>query len=119
MDVPEMDGDLVALLRTRATRLLSAWTNANSAGPVFVAGSPLTAGIVTSTGALEIAVHGWDVAGACGASRPIPAALAEELLELARFFVTGEDRPARFAAPVRPRTSSPGDVLLAYLGRRA
>lgn len=113
------DGDLVGLLRQRACLLVGAWSGARVPGPVFVAGSPLTTGIVTGAGALEVTVHGWDVALACGQDRPIPAALAEELLELAPFFVDDVDRPARFAPRVAVcRGATTGDRLLAFVGRR-
>jgi uncharacterized protein (TIGR03086 family) len=110
--------DPVATLRDRACRMLGAWTNARNHGVVAVAGHPLTSGIVTGTGAVEIAVHGWDVARACGRHRPIPAPLAEELLLLSRVLVTEADRPVRFAAPVHvPAAASPSDRLVAFLGR--
>jgi uncharacterized protein (TIGR03086 family) len=110
--------DPVARLRNRACRLLGAWTAAPG-GTVSVAGHPLTTGIVTSAGAIEVAVHGWDVARACGRHRPIPPSLAEEMLDLARLFVTATDRPVRFAAAVDvPSPAHPGDRLIAFLGRR-
>jgi len=69
---------------------------------------------------LEITVHGWDVAWACGMDRPIPAPLAGELLVLAAEVVAAEDRPGRFAAPVEPGVdAAPGERLVAFLGRRS
>jgi uncharacterized protein (TIGR03086 family) len=112
-------GDPVAGLRNRARQLLGAWTAADRRHLVSVAGSPLTAGIVTGTGAVEVAIHGWDVARACGWHRPIPPSLAEELLELSPLLVTDADRPVRFARPVDvPPLAGPGDRLIAFLGRR-
>jgi hypothetical protein len=73
---------------------------------------------VTSTGALEVAIHGWDVARSCGHRRPIPRSLAEEMLELSPLFITDADRPVRFAAPVDvPPLAGPADRLVAFLGR--
>lgn len=121
--VPAVDGgdpavDPVAALRNRACRLLGAWANVDSHEVVSVAGCPLTTGIVTGTGAVEIAVHGWDVAQACGRPRPLPASLAEELLPLSPLFVTDADRPVRFAAPVDVLPpAGPEDRLIAFLGR--
>jgi uncharacterized protein (TIGR03086 family) len=110
--------DPVSTLRNRACLLLGAWTNADSPRVISIADHPLTTCIVTGAGAVEIAVHGWDVAQACGAHRPIPPALAEELLLLAPLLVADADRPAHFAAPVDvPSRSSSGDRLLAFLGR--
>jgi uncharacterized protein (TIGR03086 family) len=110
--------DPVATLRNRACRLLGAWTNADGPHMINVSGLPLTTGIVTCTGAIEVAVHGWDVARACGWYRPVPPSLAEDLLDLAPLFVTDADRPMRFAAPVDvPPLAGPGDRLIAFLGR--
>jgi uncharacterized protein (TIGR03086 family) len=111
--------DPVALLRNRACQLLGAWTNAGDRSVVSVAGFPLTPGIVSGTGAIEVAVHGWDVARACGRNHPVPPALADELLDLSPLFVSAADRPGRFASPVDvPPLAPPGDRLVAFLGRR-
>lgn len=120
LDVTEAGpGDPVSVLKNRACHLLAAWTAAEVPGTVSVGGNPLTTGILTSAGAVEVAVHGWDVAQACGHQRPLPEPLAEELLELAPFFVSDEDRPARFGllVPVSP-VASASDRLLAFTGRR-
>jgi uncharacterized protein (TIGR03086 family) len=108
----------VSALRNRACSMLGAWANAGSDDMVSVAGYPLTAGLVTATGAVEVAVHGWDVARACGRPRPIPDQLAEELLPLAELLINEQDRPTRFAVPVPvPPRAAPAERLLAYLGR--
>lgn len=122
LDLPDADGpvlDPVATLRSRACGLLSAWHRADSPAAVSIAGSPLTAGILTSAGAIEVTVHGWDVAVACGRQRPIPDSLAEEMLELVPLFVTAADRPGRFGPALAvPPLAQPGERLLAFLGRR-
>lgn len=111
--------DRVALLRARATRLVGAWAAPAPRKEVAFGDLELTTAIVTTTGALEVAVHGWDVARACGASRPIPPVLADEMLDLSVLLVTDEDRPGRFAVPVDPPVgAAPGDRLVAFLGRR-
>jgi len=110
--------DPVATLRSRACKLLGAGTNADLNQAISIAGCPVTMGLVTGTGAIEVAVHGWDVAQACGRDRPIPPSLAEEMLDLSPLFVTEADRPVRFAARVDvPPLAAPGDRLLAFLGR--
>jgi len=107
--------DPVALLRDRATRLLGAWPRTE----VDVGHVELTTAIVTTTGAFEVAVHGWDVTRTCGVHRPIPTALAEEMLDLSPLLVTEADRPTRFASPTTARPGSPaGDHLVAFLGRK-
>lgn len=109
---------LVAALQSRACRLLAACTRADGHGEVSVAGLPLTAGTVTGAGAVEIAVHGWDVARACAGGRPIPVPLADELLALAPLLVSDADRPVRFAPPVEVSPpAGPADRLVAFLGR--
>ncbi|HEX2175215.1 MAG TPA: TIGR03086 family metal-binding protein [Nocardioidaceae bacterium] len=109
----------VATLRNRACRLLGAWNQREAHDHlVSVAGRSMTAPLVAATGAVEVAVHGWDVAQACGRPRPLPSPLADELLDLAPLLVSYADRGARFASPVAvaPNTAA-GDRLLAYLGR--
>jgi len=114
------DPDVVSRLRDRARHLLGAATRAVRHPVVSIGGRPLPAGIVTGVGALEVAVHGWDVARSCGRNRPLPAGLAEELIELAPILVGPADRPGRFGLPVAgPPQSGPGDLLLAFLGRDA
>ncbi|MBT2230216.1 maleylpyruvate isomerase N-terminal domain-containing protein [Nonomuraea sp. NEAU-A123] len=111
------EGDPVIALRDRATSLLRTWANARAA-IVSVGGCPLTAATVCGVGAVEVTVHAWDVARACGHQSPIPAPMAAELLPLAHLFATDADRPARFALPLRTAPQAPAqDRLLAYLGR--
>jgi len=114
---PDPDDDPVELLRDRAANLLFACYAHH--GPdrfVLVGGLPLPAGIVTCTGAVEIAVHGWDVRAATGRGGPIPPALATRMLRLSPLLVTG--REGLFGTPVQvPAQASPGDQLVAYLGR--
>jgi uncharacterized protein (TIGR03086 family) len=118
-------GDPVEALRDRAAELLCA--GYCYGGPerfVAVGGLPIPAGVVTCTGAVEIAVHGWDVsaararAGRDGGVRetPIPAALATRMLRLGPLLVAG--REGLFGVPVEvPAQASPGDRLVGYLGR--
>jgi uncharacterized protein (TIGR03086 family) len=114
---PDPDDEPVELLRDRAANLLFACYAHH--GPdrfVLVGGLPLPAGIVTCTGAVEIAVHGWDVRSATGRGGPIPPALATRMLRLSPLLVTG--REGLFGTPVQvPAQASPGDQLIAYLGR--
>lgn len=121
LDLPEVrPGDPVSALKDRACHLLAAWTAVETPGSVAIGGTPLSAGILTGAGAVEVAVHGWDVARACGSSRSLPAPLAEELLDLVPFFVTDDDRPGRFDPPllVSPLAGA-GERLLAFTGRRS
>ena len=111
-------GNPVDVLRDRAAELLS--VSYCYVGPerfVAVGGLPVPVGLVVCTGAVEIAVHGWDVSSALGARAPIPAGLATRMLRLCPLLVAGRD--GLFAAPVKvPAQASPGDQLLGYLGRQ-
>ncbi len=121
-------GDPVEILRDRAAQLLcAAYSYSGPEHFVAVGGLPMPAGLVACTGAVEIAVHGWDVSAArgrascggagCGGVRPIPAGLATPMLRLGPLIVTG--REGLFAVPVDvPAQASPGDRLVGYLGRR-
>jgi uncharacterized protein (TIGR03086 family) len=107
----------VAAVRCRAQALLGAW--AHREGHVRIAEATLPLSIVVSVGAVEVAVHGWDVAQSCGYPRPIPSPLSESLLTVAPTLVTQFDRPVRFAAArYASPDASPSDRLVAYLGRR-
>ena len=123
-------GDPVEVLRDRAAELLcSAYGFGGPERLVVVGGLPMPAGLVACTGAVEIAVHGWDVSAARarassgsaspgrGTSQiPIPAALATRMLRLSPLLVAG--REGLFAVPVEvPAHASPGDRLISYLGR--
>jgi len=118
----QADGDPVEALRDRAAQLLC--VSYVSAGPehfVTVGGLPLPAGLLACTGAVEIAVHGWDVMAALARAdgsrgAPIPAPLAARMLRLCPLIVAG--RESLFAVPVEvPAQSCPGDQLVGYLGR--
>jgi uncharacterized protein (TIGR03086 family) len=114
----EPAADLVAQLEDRACHLLGAWST-STRRRVTIADRELTDVIISCAGAVEIAVHGWDVARACGQDRPIPHKLAAELLQLAELFVSEDDRPERFARPVSTSPAAgPGERLVAFLGRK-
>jgi uncharacterized protein (TIGR03086 family) len=111
--------DPAASFREAAGRLRGAWTSAGRRRLIAVAGCPQDAAVTATVGALEIAVHSWDISQACGQHRPIPAALAADLLVIAPLLVPEAGRHPLFAPalPVPP-TAPPGDRLLAFLGRR-
>ena len=114
------DDDLAAdparAFRDRACRLLDACVSQRQV--IEIGGCPLAAGIMAATAALEIAVHGWDITRACGRRRPIPRALATDLLVIAPVLVPGTGRHPLFAAAVTvAATASPSDRLAAFLGR--
>jgi len=117
--------DPVCAFRERACALLGAWAVVSGEMPcagrvVSVGDRSLELELLAAVGAVEIAVHGWDVAQGCGRAHPIPAPLATELLPVARYAVADADRGVRFAEPVGAASSwpRPDDRLLAFLGRR-
>jgi uncharacterized protein (TIGR03086 family) len=114
------DADPVATLRNRACHMMGAWAGLQDPGRVEIGDQGLSAAVVAAVGAVEVAVHGWDVAESCGTPRPLPDGLAEELIELCPLFVAPADRPGRFGPPLAVSPlAGPGDRLLAFLGRRA
>ena len=112
--------DPVARLRRETARLLAAGAAPGLAdGGVAIGDRELTANLVTVAGAMEIAVHGWDISVACGAGQVIPSGLAAVLLPIAPLLITAETRVGLFADPVRlPGPAGPGDELVAFLGRQ-
>ncbi|MFE4670606.1 TIGR03086 family metal-binding protein [Streptomyces sp. NPDC056716] len=103
--------------RRRACAVLGAWA-AGAPQRVRIGERALEARVMVAVGAVEIAVHGWDVAQACGRVRPLPVPLAAELLPVARGVVAEADRGVRFAGPLAVSASAGADErLLAFLGR--
>jgi uncharacterized protein (TIGR03086 family) len=114
---PPGPGDPVEGIRDRAAELLWACYGSPTAEFVVVGGLPVSSGVVACTGAIEIAVHGWDVSAARGRDCPIPAGLATRLIELCPLLLAG--REGLFALPVDvPTAARPGDRLVGHLGRR-
>lgn len=110
-------------LRAKTQDLMQAWSR--PAAVVEVGGVAVPATTVVLTAALEVGVHGHDVARSVGAPltadlRRLPAPLARGLGEVADALVPVGDRAGRFAAP-RPARPGADDSarLLAHLGRSA
>jgi uncharacterized protein (TIGR03086 family) len=102
----------------RLVRIHEAMRRGCRTGIVRVGGRPLPTDLVAAAGAVEVAVHSWDIATACGRMLPIPDGTAAELLDLSALLVDGAGRPGLFASAVStPPHSSPGDQLIALLGR--
>ncbi|WZH51517.1 MAG: maleylpyruvate isomerase N-terminal domain-containing protein [Nocardioides alkalitolerans] len=131
---PEHPVPLVPVLQAKACALLGSWSRPTL--PAVRTGSVhLAAGTLVATAALEITVHGWDVAAAVasdpstdpstdpatdpGTPPPLPEDLARALLPIAAAVVAPEDRPHRFGPPLPPAsTASYGARLVGFLGRR-
>jgi uncharacterized protein (TIGR03086 family) len=111
--------DPTRVFQARAGRLRDRWTT-DDAHVIAIADCRLSNTVIAGVGALEFAVHGWDVSQACGQRRPIPPDLATDLLGIARALVPVTNRRPLFAppVPVGPEASA-GERLVAYLGRAA
>jgi uncharacterized protein (TIGR03086 family) len=112
--------DPARTFRDRASRLLAARASTSCRRQVLDIGDlPLPDIAIECTGAIEIAVHGWDISQACGRNRPIPDALAASLLAVAPLLIPETGRHPLFSPPVTATAQAgPGDRLVAYLGRR-
>jgi len=109
---------LVATVRQRTTALLEVASEADADAPVDVGAHLMPLDCLLAVGALEIAVHAWDISQACGQRLPVPDELAAALLSQARVLVPERDRAPLFAAPAAVcGQGSPSDQLTAYLGR--
>ena len=87
-------------------------------GVILIGGHWLPGDIAAGAGALEVAMHGWDIALACGRPEPIPVPLAARLLQLSPLLVPTAGRAPLFAEPVPvPAAAGPSDQLAAFLGR--
>lgn len=107
--------DPVSALRVQAVRVLKASAAQET---VAIGDRRLAGGLMAVTGALEVAVHAWDISQAAGEGRPIPQVLADALLKVGPLVVP-ETRGPLFAEPVDPGPrAGPGDRLVAFLGRR-
>jgi uncharacterized protein (TIGR03086 family) len=109
------------IFRDQAGRLLTARATTSCQRQLLeVGGLPLPAIAMECAGAIEIAVHGWDISQACGQRRPIPDALAATLLGIAPLLIAETCRHPLFGPPVTATAgASPGDRLVAFLGRNA
>jgi uncharacterized protein (TIGR03086 family) len=112
---------LVSGLRMRSARLAQPRRTGMPASPEGrradgrVPVAPDEAAII---GAIEMIAHGWDVSVTCGSELPIPSGLAAGMLPLSMRVVESGRRAGAFTAPVAvPPQASPGEQLLAYLGR--
>lgn len=104
-------------LQAKACALLGAWTSADTS-VVDVGERPVPVRTISRLAALEIAVHGWDVARTTGYDAPLPRALAEDLLPTA--LAVALEQHSEFGPPLPVSTDAgPGRRLLALLGRRS
>jgi len=97
----------------------AAWHARLTSAPISIRDLALGRETTVLVGALEIAVHGWDVGRATGQHRRLPEDLAVRLYDLALAIVPPGERGTRFAPAVEVPPSAPTSTrLLAHLGRR-
>lgn len=107
----------VGSLQEKACVLLGAWSD-DPPAQTRIGDRLVDTSLLALAAALEISVHGWDVARARGLDHPLPDDLAGRLLPVAGALVSPEDRGTRFAVPlVAPSTAGGAARLLAFLGR--
>lgn len=117
LDAPDAPGSRLDAIRGKACTLLAAWSSP-AADTVWVHDQALHADVLLRAAAVEIAVHGWDVARAAGSGAHLPDGLAHDLLPAAHLLLASADRPGRFAPALEPAYGAgPGERLLARLGR--
>jgi uncharacterized protein (TIGR03086 family) len=109
---------IIDRLIQRACTTRAAWHQRITSAPIGVDNLRLGRDTIVLVGALEIGVHGWDVARATGQSRRLPEDLAVRLYDVALAVVTPEERARRFAPALSVPASAPASTrLLAHLGR--
>ncbi|ROR92756.1 maleylpyruvate isomerase family mycothiol-dependent enzyme [Nocardioides aurantiacus] len=110
---------LVERVVRRACHTRARWQALPTGGAVEVDVLALDRDTLALVGALEVTVHGWDVAAAVGPARRPPEDLAARLLPVARHAVPAGERGGRFAPALVPTDGSAAARLLAHLGRDA
>jgi uncharacterized protein (TIGR03086 family) len=120
LDSREDPGRTIDRIVQRACTTRAAWLHRLTSAPISVGDLALGRDTLAMVGALEIAVHGWDVAQAVGGKQRIPEDLAARLYDVAQLVVTPDERGTRFAEAVDVPPYAPFSTrLLAHLGRVA
>jgi uncharacterized protein (TIGR03086 family) len=111
--------DPMGAFRMHATTLLDAIAHDGTDRSVVIAGRyRMSIGLIAATGAVEIAVHGWDVSRATKVDRPIPCELARDMWEICQSVTVDADQHRLFAPAIpAPPAAALGDQLVAFLGR--
>lgn len=118
LSAPADGSDPLSEFRDRAAAVLGAWSRPAPRRAVAIGAAALPSVLVASAGAVEIAVHGWDIAQSCRSAHPIPEALACDLLALCPRLIATAGRAPMFASAVPvPDAARAGDRLVALLGR--
>ena len=110
--------DPVAELHTRIVRLVDDWAASGGPTRVAVGGVSVPPSVLTGVAAIELAVHGWDIAQTIAGGNAMPWSLADDLLDLSRMLLAGNNRRGLFAPAIQlAHPAGPDEELLAFLGR--
>ncbi|GAA3868495.1 maleylpyruvate isomerase family mycothiol-dependent enzyme [Saccharothrix violaceirubra] len=115
---PDRADDVLSTFDRESALLLEAWDESADEATVAVGRHSVHGIVLANTGALELAVHGWDIARSCDLPAVIPADLATDLLRLAHAVVPIPRRPQFGPEILCPEQARAGDRLVAFLGRR-
>jgi uncharacterized protein (TIGR03086 family) len=117
----KLTGSVAELLGHAIQVATRAWAEVDASAPAV--STPLPQGDLppdsaVSACALDAAIHGWDVAVATGQAAPLTAALAAQLMPVARAIVEPLRQYGAYATALPPEPGDDGPAqLLRYLGR--
>lgn len=116
------DGGWPAAFATAAAAALEAWNRPGATdGTIELPFGTFPAAVVAQIYAIEEATHAWDLAAALGQRADLDAALAADVLAVARDAIRPDYRgpePMPFAAEVpAPADAAAPDRLAAFMGR--
>jgi uncharacterized protein (TIGR03086 family) len=111
-------GSLEERVTASAGAALAAWRRRGLDGSVAVGRSTLPASLAVEIIALELLVHGWDLARATGSEIDVAPEVAGYVLGRARLLITPDKRGRSFAAEVPAGPSATAlERLIAFTGR--
>jgi uncharacterized protein (TIGR03086 family) len=116
---PVVAADPVSSVRNETQNLLAACHHAPSSDALCGIGDrTLWTSTTARVGAVELAVHGWDIATAIDIDRQMPGSLATALKAICRQLITDFTSHPEFGQPVLAASpATPTDELVASLGR--
>ena len=121
-DLPPVDlvgDDAAGAYRLGAEGLLAAAAGDSLSRPHTTPLGEMPGAVLGGFTALDIVVHGWDLAVATGQDRALDDSLAEQVLAFARQTITDDTRAPRIGPEIAVRDgASATDRLVAYLGRQ-
>lgn len=119
--VPNVSGTAEHRVAVSAQSGLEAWRRRGNDGTVNMGGNDMAASMVTAILAIELLVHGWDLAKASSQTLPVNDEVAAYVLEQAHGIIGDALRDGdRFGQKVTPAPDADGITrLVAFTGRSA